>query len=65
MLIHSFKISLQVFKIYFAQKGVGADKNWKGESIDNTEKQNKIQAMHKAVPKLTPWELNKLYELLN
>ena len=53
------------FKIYFAQKGVRADKNRKGESIDDTAKANKIQAMHKAVPKLTPWELNKLYDLLN
>lgn len=54
------------FKIYFAQKGITGDKNKiTGKTQEGSEKKKKIEAMHKAVPKLTPWELNKLYELLN
>ena len=54
------------FKAYFAQKGITADKNWKGESISGSKKKKQISAIDEAVGNdLNIWQKRKLYEIFN
>jgi hypothetical protein len=56
---------IDFYEAWQAQKDVEGQKNFKGETISGTTKTNKIKAMKEAVPDLSMWELNKLYDVLN
>ena len=54
------------YNAWIAQKGITADKNWKGDSISGSKKKKQIQAINEAVSDdLTPKQKETLYGIFN